>query len=315
MSAYAVDAVGRDRVGLRLVRLNWSSWAVLAAAAALSFEGYSAVAREGLLASWRAGEWQMAGPTVIGFVAVITVVEQIWGMQRRPMLARGQRMDALYLLVHATVAVPLVILIGAGASTALLHVAPWVVLPKLGVLPRVAVVGIVLVAIDCLDWVAHLANHRITTLWRFHEVHHSQEELSILSTFRTNPLVHLTFAASVVPVLAFARNAVTPSAVLAAYACLGALPHANLPWTYGPVGRVLISPAYHRLHHRPEGRLDINLGTVLACWDVLSGRGIFPSSRAVPATGLGGRPFPVEQATGETLPRILVRQLVTPFRR
>jgi sterol desaturase/sphingolipid hydroxylase (fatty acid hydroxylase superfamily) len=35
---------------------------------------------------------------------------------------------------------------------------------------------------------------------------------------------------------------------------------------YGRAGRVLISPAYHRIHHAATGRLDINLGTVVAGW-------------------------------------------------
>jgi hypothetical protein len=40
-------------------------------------------------------------------------------------------------------------------------------------------------------------------------------------------------------------------------------------WTYGRLGRVFISPACHRIHHSATGRLDINLGTVFAIWDVL----------------------------------------------
>jgi sterol desaturase/sphingolipid hydroxylase (fatty acid hydroxylase superfamily) len=50
--------------------------------------------------------------------------------------------------------------------------------------------------------------------------------------------------------------------VLTAYSGLGALPHANVRWTYGRAGKVLISPACHRIHHAASGRLDINLGTV-----------------------------------------------------
>jgi sterol desaturase/sphingolipid hydroxylase (fatty acid hydroxylase superfamily) len=94
----------------------------------------------------------------------------------------------------------------------------------------------------------HLGNHRLTALWRLHAVHHSQEELSILTTYRAHPLVHVSFLLSAVPVLAVAGNTTTPAAVLTAYACLGALPHANVRWTYGKLGRVFISPAYHRIH-------------------------------------------------------------------
>jgi sterol desaturase/sphingolipid hydroxylase (fatty acid hydroxylase superfamily) len=132
--------------------------------------------------------------------------------------------------------------------------------------------------IDAVDWLTHLGNHRLTALWRLHAVHHSQEELSILTTYRAHPLGHVSFLLSAVPVLAVAGNTTTPAVVLTAYACLGALPHANVRWTYGKLGRIFISPAYHRIHHSATGRLDINLGTVFAIWDVLSRRAMFPAS-------------------------------------
>jgi sterol desaturase/sphingolipid hydroxylase (fatty acid hydroxylase superfamily) len=128
--------------------------------------------------------------------------------------------------------------------------------------------------IDAVDWLTHLGNHRLTALSRLHAVHHSQEELSILTTYRAHPLVHVSLLLSAVPVLAVADNTATPAVVLTAYACLGALPHANVRWTYGKLGRIFISPAYHRIHHSATGRLDINLGTVFAIWDVLSRRAV-----------------------------------------
>jgi sterol desaturase/sphingolipid hydroxylase (fatty acid hydroxylase superfamily) len=56
------------------------------------------------------------------------------------------------------------------------------------------------------------------------------------------------------PVLAVGENTTTPAVVLTAYACLDALPHANVRWTYGRAGRIFISPAYHRIHHSATGR-------------------------------------------------------------
>jgi sterol desaturase/sphingolipid hydroxylase (fatty acid hydroxylase superfamily) len=90
--------------------------------------------------------------------------------------------------------------------------------------------------------------------------------------------------------------------------------HANLRWAYGPVGRVIVSPAYHRLHHARADQ-SINLGVVLTIWDVLAGCARFPSSSVVAGqTGLDGRPVPVEQdhaaAPG---PLLLAGQLIEPF--
>jgi sterol desaturase/sphingolipid hydroxylase (fatty acid hydroxylase superfamily) len=154
-------------------------------------------------------------------------------------------------------------------------------------------------------------------MWRLHAVHHSQEELSILTTYRAHPLVHVSFLLSAVPILAVGSNTATPAVVFTVYACLGALPHANVPWTYGPAGRILISPAYHRIHHAATGRLDINLGTIFTIWDTLSHRAVFPA-RAVDQeaikTGLAGRPVPVEQSGPRPrLGRTMLSQLAEPF--
>jgi len=177
--------------------------------------------------------------------------------------------------------------------------------------------GLAVLGIDAVDWLTHLGNHRITALWRLHAVHHSQEELSILTTFRAHPLVHVSFLFSAIPILAVESNTAAPAAVFTVYACLGALPHANVRWTYGRAGRILVSPAYHRIHHSATGRLDINLGTVFSIWDALSRRAVFPgrgADRTVIETGLAGRPVPVEQSTrGLRLGRTMVSQLAEPF--
>jgi sterol desaturase/sphingolipid hydroxylase (fatty acid hydroxylase superfamily) len=222
-----------------------------------------------------------------------------------------------YLLVYALFVVPLIVLLGSGFAGLLARLEPWLVLPRMPAVPSWCFVGLAVVGIDAVDWLTHLANHRITSLWRLHAVHHSQEELSILTTYRAHPLVHVSFLFSAVPILAVESNTATPAVVLTVYACLGALPHANVRWTYGWAGRILISPPYHRIHHSATGRLDINLGTVLAIWDTFSRRAVFPArgaDRMVIATGLSGRPIPVEQSGQRPrLARTMLRQLTEPF--
>lgn len=288
--------------------------AITSVAALLAWRGWAALRGDGVLRAIHAGQVELAGPVVLGFVTFVFLVEQLTPAQRRPVLARGHRLDFAYFLAHGTVVVPLIVLIGAGFSTGLAHLAPWLVLPRNDAVPRVVYVAAAVVAIDAVDWLAHLGNHKIEALWRLHAVHHSQEELSILSTFRTHPLVHVSFVISAVPVLALAANAATPAAVLTAYSCLGALPHANVRWAYGRLGGLLVSPAYHRRHHSPSERLDVNMGTVLTVWDRLSGRAVYPAGDAVAPTGLAGRPIPVEQTDTRTqLWQTFVRQWTQPF--
>ena len=77
---------------------------------------------------------------------------------------------------------------------------------------------------------------------------------------------------------------------------------------------MLVSPAYHRLHHAPDIQ-DANLGVVLTIWDVLAGRARFPArGDAAGRTGLDGRPVPVEQDDSATPAlRLMAGQLIEPF--
>jgi sterol desaturase/sphingolipid hydroxylase (fatty acid hydroxylase superfamily) len=261
-----------------------------------------------------AARLELIGPLVLAFVAVIFLMERRWPAQPRPALARGHVHDALYLLVYVVVVVPLIVLIGAGFTATVVAVAPGLVVAHLGG-PAWLFVVIALVAMDGLNWLAHLANHRIDAFFRLHAVHHAQEELSILTTFRAHPFVHVSFLVSTLPVVVLAHNGVVPTVAISLYICLASLPHANTPWTFGPFGRVVVSPAYHRVHHRVEGRLDVNMGSVLTVWDVLAGRAVFPACNGgATETGLADRPVPVEQAGPRPhLLRTLGAQLAEPF--
>src|ERR1700722_16574495 len=310
-------ALPRQRGPWRAGRLYLPTFAMAALAGWLSWRGWMQLGPDGAGGSIAAGRYQMAGPVVLVFFGCVFAIEHLRPAERRPLLARGHLLDMAYLLLYATLVVPLVVLLGAGSAEVLARLAPWLVLPRVAAVPGWCFVGLAVLGIDAVDWLAHLANHKITGLWRLHAVHHSQEELSILTTYRAHPLVHVSFLISAIPVLAVESNAVTPAAVLTAYACLGALPHAKGRWAYGRAGRVLISPAYHRLHPAAAGRLDINLGTVFAFWDMLSRRAVFPAAgaaRQVCATGLAGRPVPVEQTGSRPrFARTMLSQLAEPF--
>jgi Fatty acid hydroxylase superfamily len=210
---------------------------------------------------------------------------------------------------------PLVTLLGAGFATLLERQVSWLRLPHIALVPGWVFVVVGLLAIDATDWLVHLVNHKINALWRLHAVHHSQEEVSVLTTFRAHPLVHLSFVFAAIPGFLLAANAATPAVLMTSYACLGALPHANLRWSYGPLGKIFSSPAYHRAHHRSTGRLDVNLGVVFSLWDVLSRRAIFPRREGgLIATGLAGRPIPVEQQGDRPrFGRLFVIQWLEPF--
>jgi sterol desaturase/sphingolipid hydroxylase (fatty acid hydroxylase superfamily) len=174
------------------------------------------------------------------------------------------------------------------------------------------VIALIFVAMDGCNWLAHLANHRVRMLWRFHELHHSQEDMSVLTVFRTHPLIHVSYLLALIPGIVLLDNGAVPTTLLVVYAGVVAFEHSNTNLGYGPLGRIFVSPNYHRIHHRVEGRQDVNLGFALTIWDQWSRRAVFPSAATIRMdTGLPGRPLTVER------PRhfaVLLAQLVAPFR-
>jgi sterol desaturase/sphingolipid hydroxylase (fatty acid hydroxylase superfamily) len=163
---------------------------------------------------------------------------------------------------------------------------------------------------------AHLANHRVRTLWRFHELHHSQEDMNVLTVFRTHPLIHVSYLIALLPGLILLSNGALSVTVLAVYGATVAFAHSNTALGFGPLGRIFVSPNYHRIHHRLVGPQDVNLGFALTIWDQMFHRAVFPTPETVGIdTGLPGRPLVVEQAG--VRPHhlaVLAGQLVAPFR-
>jgi sterol desaturase/sphingolipid hydroxylase (fatty acid hydroxylase superfamily) len=282
--------------------------------------GADTLAQGGRLGATLTGGWvELAGPGVVGLVLAAIVCEQIWPAQQRPLLARGQVHDACFFVVYALCSVPVMTLLGVAFAELLSVHAHWLLAPWTARWPLWVLVPLVLVLMDGANWVAHWADHRFRPLWRFHAVHHSQEELSVLTSFRAHPLVHTVgFFVATIPVLALMGTRSIAPVIITVYVCLGTLPHANVRWSFGPMGKMVVSPAYHRIHHAIGAPDGANLGIVLTVWDVMAGRAVFPSRSAnqgaVAPTGLAGRPLWVEQ--GDDRPRHgrrLAAQLVEPF--
>ena len=143
------------------------------------------------------------------------------------------------------------------------------------------------IAYDFGRFLSHSLLHDVPLLWEFHKVHHSAEVLTPMTTFRAHPVDLLVMAwgpalTTGIVVWAFNRFAggsVSPYTFLGlhvlmwAFNLIGNLRHSPVWLSYGPVlGRWLISPAHHQLHHSCEQRhYGRNRGFELAVWDRLYG--------------------------------------------
>jgi sterol desaturase/sphingolipid hydroxylase (fatty acid hydroxylase superfamily) len=258
----------------------------------------------------------VVGPATIVILGIFLVVERLRPAQRRTFFARGYRQDLLYTILNATLVVPLVVALSLSFAEVARKSIPWIVLPHYEFFPRWLAIAVIFILMDACNWSAHLANHKVRVLWRFHELHHSQEDLSVLTVFRTHPLIHVSYLVALIPGIVLIANGEVTTTLLVVYAAVVAFEHSNTNLSFGPLNRIFCSPNYHRIHHRVEGRQDVNLGFALTIWDQLSGRAVFPTQETIRIdTGLPGRPLAVEQSA----PRarhfsVFGAQLIGPFR-
>lgn len=258
----------------------------------------------------------VVGPATLVFLGVFLIVERLRPAQRRPIFARGYRQDLLYTVLNATLVAPLVVALSLSFAVVAQKSVPWIVVPHIQYLPRWGVIALIFIAMDGCNWLAHLANHRIRVFWRFHELHHSQEDMSVLTVFRTHPLIHVSYLITLIPGIILVANGAVPIALLIAYAAMVAFEHSNTNLGFGPLHRIFVSPNYHRIHHKLDGPQDVNLGFALTIWDQMARRAVFPTEETIRTdTGLPGRPLLVEQATDRPRHlRVMVAQLIGPFR-
>lgn len=315
MSMNASATIGTN--GVRGLRIATSTVGLALGATLLLGVGVAALESSGGIGNGlAAGRAVLLAPALFVLVAALLAAELCRPAEPRPWAARGHLHDGAFFVVHILAVVPFMTLLSVAFARLLHDGLPWAALSWTSHTPTWLLAAATFVLMDWANWVAHWTDHRIAALWRVHALHHSQEELSVLTSFRAHPLSHLPgfMLAAIPPFVLFGSRGVAP-ALISLYVCLGTVPHANLNWSYGPVGRIMVSPAYHRLHHAVDGEPGTNLGIVLTVWDMLSRRAQFPEKGCQPPrTGLADRAVPVEQVEGARWhPEILLRQMAEPF--
>lgn len=157
-------------------------------------------------------------------------------------------------------------------------------------LPAWAAVVLSALVFDLMEYLYHRLQHRIPWLWAMHSLHHSDPEMSTLTTqrhFWADPLI------KALTVWSLGAMIIAPTgAAVAAYGLLSLwnfLTHSRLRIDLGWWSWVINTPAYHRRHHsRLPEHYDSNFAALFPIWDVLFGSYFRPDG--FPPTGLEQRP-------------------------
>ncbi|WP_353471479.1 sterol desaturase family protein [Salipiger sp. H15] len=170
-------------------------------------------------------------------------------------------------------------------------------------LPPVLVGFVAVFLGDFIGYWRHRLEH-LPLFWPSHAVHHSDTEMTWLAIFRFHPINRLSTTLVDFTFLLF--FGLPPYALLVnsfVRHFYGAFIHADLPWTYGPLGRVVVSPAMHRWHHANDpAAYNTNYATVFSLFDGVFGTFRVPGRCDIPL-GVSDRMEPG-----------LVGQLVHPLR-
>jgi sterol desaturase/sphingolipid hydroxylase (fatty acid hydroxylase superfamily) len=178
-------------------------------------------------------------------------------------------------------------------------------LDAVGGLPPVLSILIYWVTVDLAAYWIHRMQHTVGFLWAFHSVHHTQTRMTYLSSNRNHILEQLYVnGIMLAPALILGMPASLWMPVYFIQTFFEHAQHAQLRWTYGPLHRVFVSPAFHLMHHstKPE-EYNGNYSKILSLWDLAFGTFV-----------RGDRQPERYGVDGMDVPEHLVAQFAHPFR-
>jgi sterol desaturase/sphingolipid hydroxylase (fatty acid hydroxylase superfamily) len=238
---------------------------------------------------YRATGWLLVGLVQLAVMLLLFGALERWRPVEAVTDRAAVRVDVVYTLLHrlGVVRVGLFFTLDplwTGLAGALrLH--GWATWSLDGLWPGVTDVAWVsfvlyLVVFDFVDYLLHRGQHHFGWWWQLHAVHHSQRQMTMWSDNR-NHLLDDVIRDSVFVLVALAVG-IAPGqfvAVVAATQLLESLSHANTRLSFGPLlGRVLVSPRFHRLHHAiglgheshgPGSLGGHNFAVLFPVWDLL----------------------------------------------
>ena len=124
-------------------------------------------------------------------------------------------------------------------------------------------------------WLVHFTEHKIPLLWRFHIIHHADNNVDVTTGLRHHP------GESILRGFFFFVGIIVSGAPMYAVmifqtglVLFTAFTHANISlplWLDKSLSYVLVSPNMHKVHHHwKQPYTDSNYGAILSVWDRLT---------------------------------------------
>jgi len=155
---------------------------------------------------------------------------------------------------------------------------------------------------DFISYWRHRLEHT-RWIWPVHAIHHSDTEMTFLTLARFHPFNRLVTSCvdlGFLAILGFPAWALVANVLVRNY--YGQFIHVDLPWMYGPLRWVFVSPVMHQWHHAVDYiGSGSNFATVFSVFDRAFGTYHVPG----PCTGPLG--------VGDDVGGSIVKQMLYPF--
>ncbi len=174
-------------------------------------------------------------------------------------------------------------------------------------------VFITVVLLDLAIYLQHWVFHRIPILWRFHRMHHADQDIDLTTGSRFHPLeIILSLGIKIVCVMLLGAPAVAVVIFEVVLNLSAMFNHSNaaMPLKLDRLlRRIIVTPDMHRVHHSIKVKeTHSNFGFFLSVWDQL-----FKTYRAQPEQGHDNCVIGINQFR-EPREQYLDKMLTQPFR-
>jgi sterol desaturase/sphingolipid hydroxylase (fatty acid hydroxylase superfamily) len=136
--------------------------------------------------------------------------------------------------------------------------------------------AIILLVLDLVIYAQHRAFHQLRWLWPLHRYHHRDAAIDLSTGVRFNPAeILLSLVIKSAAVIALGAPVWLVLLFESLLTVMSLFSHSNIAlpgWIDTPLRRVLVTPAYHLVHHGAQGDdMNRNFSSGLAIWDHLFG--------------------------------------------
>lgn len=179
-------------------------------------------------------------------------------------------LTVIHLIIHTFLAIVII------------KISDWCVANQFGIInwTGAGILATILLTILILDffggWLVHIIEHKIKLLWRFHVVHHADNNVDVTTGLRHHPVESVVrgffFFIGIVVTGAPMYAVMIYQTVLVFFT---AFEHANISlpkWLDIMLSFIFVSPNMHKVHHHwKQPFTDSNYGAILSIWDRLLG--------------------------------------------